>query len=216
MSDIHEKIANLLELARNNPSEEEAATAGAMARKLMLKHEIDERDLGRTSNVDYNGETSIDRDYYRLLASGVSYMIPAKAIIYNGTEIRWAATRVNAQIADQLIMFWAEQVEALYKIHLPRGMSKSARAQYRKDFKRNCAVGIIHRAREIKDQQILDEGAKGTALVVIEDQMMVDIDDFLAKQNIRSGRGMKIRHDTVGAAHGRQAAGSVQMQRGVR
>lgn len=216
MSDIHEKIINLLELARNNPSEEEAAQAGAMARKLMLKHEIDERDLGRTSNVDYNGETSIDRDYYRLLASGVSYMIPAKAIVYRGTEIRWAATRVNAQIADQLIMFWAQQVEALYKLHLPRGMSKSARAQYRKDFKRNCAVGIIHRAREIKDQQIADEGEKGTALVVIEDQMMVDIDDFLSRQNIGKGRGMKIRHHTVGASHGRQAAGSVQMQRGVR
>ena len=216
MSDIHEKIINLLELSRNNPSEEEAAQAGAMARKLMLKHEIDERDLGRTSNVDYNGETSIDRDYFRLLASGVSEMIPAKPIIFNGSEIRWAATRINAQIADQLIMFWAEQVEALYKIHLPRGMTKSARAQYRKDFKRNCAVGIIHRAREIKKQNILDEGEKGTALVVIEDQMMVEINDFLAKQNITKGRGMKIRHDTVGAAHGRQAAASVQMQRGVR
>lgn len=216
MSDIHEKIANLLDLARNNPSEEEAAQAAAMARKLMLKYEIDERDLGRTSTVAYNGETNIDRDYFRLLASGVGQLIPAKVVIGGGGKhIKWAATRVNAQIADQLLLFWADQVEALYKIHLPRGMSKTERARYRTDFKRNCAVGIIDRAREIKRTQILEEGI-GTALVVVEDAMMVEIDEFLNKQDLRKGKAMQIRTHTQGAAHGRQAAGSVQMQRGVR
>lgn len=219
MSDIHEKIANLLELSRNNPSEEEAATALNMARRLMLKYNIDESELGNKSSVEYQQGSGVDRDYFRLLASGVSELVPARAILFGrgkNQEIKWAATKVNAQIADALLLFWADQIEALYKIHLPRSMSKSERARYRQDFKRNCAVGIIHRAREIKKQQILDEGEKGTALVVIEDKLMTEINDFLNTQNIKQGRGMKIRTHTPGAAHGRQAVGSVQMQRRVK
>ena len=207
---IHEKIANLLDLSRNNPSEEEAAQAFNMARRLMLKHNIEEADLGRTSSVEYQEGSGIDRDYYLLLSSGVSELVPARAIIFTRgkkKQIKWAATNVNAQIADQMLIFWADQVEALYKMHLPSGMTKRDRARYRTDFKRNCAVGIIHRAREIKKQQIADEGKKGTAL---------EVEEFLGTQNIGKGRGMKIRHSGLGAAHGRQAAGSVQMQRGVR
>lgn len=219
MSDIHEKIMNLLDLSRNNPSEEEAATAFNMARRLMLKHNLDEADLGRTSSVEYQDGTTIDRDYFLLLSNGVSQLVPARAIIFsNGRkkQIKWAATKVNAQIADEMLLFWADQVEALYKIHLPRGMTKSARAQYRKDFKRSCAVGIIALAREIKAKQIMEEGEKGTALVVIEDKLMAEVEEFLGTQNLDKGRAMKVNHDSLGSAHGRQAAGSVRMQRGVR
>jgi len=53
MSDIYSKIAHLLELASNNPSEEEAASAMNMARRLMMKYNIDQRELGTISSVGY-------------------------------------------------------------------------------------------------------------------------------------------------------------------
>ena len=214
MTNIHEKISNLLALARNNPSEEEAATAFNMARRLMLKHNIAEADLGHKSSVEYHRGQSIDRDYFKLLASGISQLIPVAAVITHDQHIKWAGTSVNAQIANDLLTFWADQVEALYKIHLPRGLSKTARAQYRKDFKRNCAIGIIHRAREIKKTQISEES--GTALVVVEDQLMGEVEAFLSKQNIRLTKPLKIRSSTMGAIHGRIAAKSVNLQRGVK
>jgi hypothetical protein len=214
MSDIHEKIANLLELANNNPSEEEAAQAASMARKLMLKYNIDERSLGRRSSVDYNAGGAVDRDYWRLLMSGIANIIPVRPILFGNKNFKWAGTSVNAQIADQMLTFWAQQVEHLYKQHLPPGMSKSDRAKYRTDFKRNCAVTITQRARDLRKQQALDKG-EGTELVVIQSALEKDVEEFLATKNISRGRGMKLRSDSLGAAHGRQAGNTVQLNRGV-
>jgi len=217
MSDIHSKIADLFELANNNPNEAEAASAAAMARKLMLKHNIDERDIGRKANVGFNGEKSVDRDYYLLLTTGISELIPAKALIYtNGRNktIKWAATAVNAQVANQMLEFWARQIEALYKQALPAGMSKSQRAQYRKDFKRNAAVTIIHRARELRKQQNLEKGT-GTSLLVIQTELEAEVDEFLSTVRTRKTRGMTVRSSGLGASHGRQAGQSVRLNRGV-
>ena len=220
MSEIHEKITNLLELARNNPSEEEAATAMAMARRLMLKYNIEERDLrGHTPDVEYSGGGSFDRDYYRLVAQGITRLLPIRYVYWNGNKapFKWVGTNVNAQIADQMFQFWVDQIEILYKKYLPPGMSKPERAQYRTDFKRNCALGIINRAVEIKRQQAIED-AQGTALVVIEDQLLAEINEFMNNEGVKKSksRGMTIRRHTQGAAHGRQASHEVRLTRVVR
>jgi len=215
MSDIHEKIINLLALASNNPSEEEAATAAAMARKLMLKHNIDERDLGHKSSVEYSGGGALDRDYWSLLMGGVQQLIPAKALIYNNESYRWVGTKVNAQIADQLLDFWARQVEHQYKIHLPPGMSKGERAKYRKDFKRSCALRIVIRAQALKDAQNADKST-GTSLVVMQSALEREIEEFLADKNIRSRKPMKIDTNSRGGRDGFSAGANVHINTGIK
>lgn len=215
MSDIHEKIINLLALASNNPSEEEAATAAAMARKLMLKHNIDERDLGHKSSVEYSGGGKLDRDYWQLLMSGIQELIPVKGLMFNrGEQYRWAGTKLNAQVADQLMDFWARQVEHQYKVHLPPGMSKSERAQYRRDFKRSCALRIVYRAQELKAAQNADKST-GTSLMVIQSELEREIEDFLADKNVRLRKPMKVNTGSRGGRDGYAAGNNVHINTGI-
>jgi hypothetical protein len=214
MSDIHEKIINLLALATNNPSEEEAATAAAMARKLMLKHNIDERDLGVKSSVEYSGGGKLDRDYWQLLMGGIQVLIPVKGLLYGTEAFRWVGTKLNAQVADQLLEFWAKQVEHQYKVHLPPGMSKAERAQYRRDFKRSCALRIIHRARELKATQDADKST-GTALVVIQSQLEREIEEFLADKNITRRKPLTVKTTTRGGRDGYAAGNNVHINTGI-
>jgi len=213
MDNIHEKIANLLALSRNNPSEQEAATALAMAQKLMMKWNIDERDLGRKSSVDYGDVHNLDRDYFRILGHAVKIMTGCGMVLRGTDQFLLVGTRVNVAIAEQFLWFLAEQVESLYKIHLPRGMSKSARAAYRKDFKRNCAYRIMERTKELKDQQAREAASDSRALVLVQSELEKEIEDFFARQGIvKVKKGMTIKQGTLGASHGRSAGDHAALQ----
>jgi hypothetical protein len=58
IEDVHAKIHALLELSKNNPSEEEAARAAEMARKMMMKWNIEENELKTRSSVNYGDPTT--------------------------------------------------------------------------------------------------------------------------------------------------------------
>mgnify|MGYP000238794352 CR=1 FL=1 len=211
-----EKIQNLLDLSRNNPSEEEAATAAAMAAKLMAKHNIEEHDLGHKSDTGWNGGGTFERDYWRLLAQGVGQLIPVSFTFRpSGRKLayQWVGTKLNCQTAEQVLHFWAVQVEQLYKAHLPRGLSKKARAEFRKNFKRACAAGIIQRARQIKMDQ-LKEHTTGTALMVVEDELMKEVNEFL--KDIPTAKQIKVVTGSgYGTNAGFHASSQVQMQEGM-
>ena len=210
MSDIHSKIANLLELAKNNPSEEEAATAMEMARKLMMKYNIDQRDLGAVSSVVYGEAHTLDRDYFKILGHAVKAMTGVSMVYFHDETFKMAGTRVNVQIAHQLLMFLAEQVESLYKIYLPKGMSKTERANYRKDFKRNCALRIHRRCEE---GRFHDNPVTGRELVVIQNELEKQVEEFLSANSVRMVKNRtKIRTTTKGAMDGRMAGDSAALQ----
>lgn len=197
---VHAQIIALLELSKNNPSEDEAARAAEMARKMMLKWNIEEGELNTRSPVDYGDPHDLDRDYFKTLAHMVMKSTGTTFVYYANGTFRIVGRRVNAQVAHTLLMFLAAQVESLYKNFLPSGMTKAARAAYRKDFKRNCAMRIYQRS-------ILEQRqTTGTDLVLITDELQQEIDAFLSKDNIRMVKNRtKINQHTLGAQHGRQA-----------
>lgn len=182
MTDIHNKIQHLLELANNNPSEDEAANAMNMARKLMMKYNIQLRDLGTVSSVSYGEAHTLDRDYFKILGHAVKIMTGVTMVYFADDTFKMAGTKVNVQIAHQLLMFLAEQVESLYKIYLPKGMSKRERAQYRKDFKRACALRIKQRCDQARFH---DNPVTSRELVVIQNELEKEVEAFLQKQLVR-------------------------------
>lgn len=213
IEDVHAKIMALLELSKNNPSEEEASRAAEMARKMMMKWNIDERDLKTRSPVDYGEPHDLDRDYFKILAHIVQKATGTTFIYRSDETFRIVGRRVNTQVAHTLLMFLADQVERLYKTFLPSGLTKAARAQYRKDFKRNCAMRMLRRAEE----ELRAASKTGTDLVVISNELEQEVNAFLANQNIRMVQNRaKIRNDTLGAAHGRQAGDMARLQQAIR
>lgn len=210
MTDIHNKIQNLLELANNNPSEDEAATAMNMARKLMMKYNIDQRDLGTVSSVSYGERHTLDRDYFKILAHAVKTMTGVTMVYFSDDTFKMAGTKVNVQIAHELLMFLANQVESMYKIYLPKGMSKAERANYRKDFKRNCAVRIKQRCDEARFH---DNPVTGRELVVIQNELEKQVEAFLQEQSVRMVKNKTIiRTHTKGAIDGRMAGDAASLQ----
>lgn len=210
MSDIHAKITALLEFAKNNPSEEEAASAMQMAQRLMMKWNIEEKDLGHISSVDFGEAHTLDRDYFRILGHAVNYMTGVTMVHYSNETFKLVGTSVNCQIAHALLMFLAEQVESMYKMYLPKGMSKSDRANYRKDFKRNCAARIMQRCKDFKFQS----PTTGTALVLMSSQLEKEVEEFLNKQMIRKVISKaKINPYSRGGSDGRMAGDAAAIQK---
>ena len=209
MTDIHSKISHLLELANNNPSEDEAANAMDMARKLMMKYNIDQRDLGTVSSVDYGEAHTLDRDYFKLLGSAVKIMTGVSMVTFSNDTFKMAGTKVNVQIAHQLLLFLAEQVESLYKIYLPKGMSKRDRANYRKDFKRACAVRIVDRCNRARFH---DSPVTGRELVVIQQELEKEVEAFLSSKGVRIGKPMAIRFGSRGGRDGVMAGDTAALQ----
>lgn len=211
IEDIHGKIMALLELSKNNPSEQEAARAAEMARKMMLKWNIDENELKTRSPVDYSEAHDLDRDYFKTLAHIVQKATGTTFIYRTDDTFRIVGRRVNAQVAHSLLMFLADQVERMYKTFLPTGMTKAARAQYRKDFKRNCAMRMYHRSQEEL------RATTGTDLVLISDELQREVDAFLSTQKIRMVNSrMKINSNTLGAQHGRAAGDMARLQQAIK
>lgn len=62
--------------------------------------------------------------------------------------------------AAEMTMFWLmRQVELLYKQSLPRGMTQSARAEYRRTFKAACAHRVYERARDLMWDMKMNEAS---------------------------------------------------------
>lgn len=213
MSEIAAKIQNLLDLARNNPSEEEAASAASMAQRLMLKHNITERDLGHVSAVIYSPGQPLDRDYFKILGHAVNAMTGCVMVLYGTDTYKLAGTKTNTLVAEQLLRFLAEQVEQLYKIYLPTGMSKRERAKYRKDFKRNCANRIYHRCLEHVKQLKYAKTTETTALVVVQDELQKEVDDFLRSKGVRTkSNRMQLNTNSRGGIDGQLAGTQAALQ----
>ncbi len=221
---IKEKIVKLLNLARDKgASEAEAATAMAMATRLMLTHGIQESELQQSKAVAGRSElTEADTDWQKVLAQAAGKLFGCMTLFsrsLNGAPAFFYIGRPENHDAAKLTFeYLCDQVERLYKTSLPRGMTQRDRANYRRTFKYACAGRVYYRAEalveEMKRGQHL-EGTGGTALVVqgYFDKLDDEVDEFLAKtgMNIRTSRA-KPRRAGLGTAAGQQAAESVNLR----
>ena len=160
---IRDKIRKLLDLAKNDgATEAEAETAMRFASALIMKHGIEESSLKKVKLTTGRSETKeVIRDEWELwCAQAAGDLYSCRIVCYRGPqEFVFVGREANRDAALDTFGMIVAQVEKQYKIHLPRGLSKSARAEYRRTFKEACALRVYHRAKEVVQSLLKDEEA---------------------------------------------------------
>lgn len=225
-ANIRDKIKKLLALANDKgASENEAAVALEFATKLMMQHGIEQAELNEMKAQVKEGEWfDFDKRWHVIVGQAVGRLYGVKPLGKSsaGHNFRFVGRPDNLEAANATVVFVAEQIEALYKAFLPRGMSKQERAEYRRDFKYNCALRVNSRAAEIVEKLTTKDDAVAvgcTALVVVShrEQLDAEIEDFFEKINVRRTKARSVSVKiSLGGLHGAKAGDQVRLQKGVR
>jgi hypothetical protein len=225
---ITEKIRKLLAIAdkSSGATENEMMVAMEMAQMLMIKHAIDENALARPVVPGIKRVDSPDEyDLWAIDLAGSAARLNLAKMVYtrHGSEVTFQYIgRPEAIVASQAMTTQlVREVERLYKLNLPRGLTKSARAEYRRNFKFAASVRIGQRI----DQMVLRMKTDGayaartgsTALVVSStiDQRLREIEEWI-KANMRVRTVMrKAKTGGFGTMHGYNAGDQATIRQGL-
>lgn len=218
MTNAIDKVRKLLALARDKgATEAEAASAMAMASRIMLDHNLSEDMIGDKSEI-YGGMWGTLQPRWSLwlgLAVGKLYSCQHVFAVLRSsdgkTTNRWIGRELNVRACEETFQFIIDQVEREYKRELKRWgrkLTQPMRAELRKTFKEACAMRVLHRCEEIIEHH--RKGVNQHALVVIDD-MMVEINRQLdAKKTKR--KELAIRSTGIGSGSGYVAGNNIQLQ----
>jgi hypothetical protein len=174
------KIAKLLNMTvENGCSEDEQETAMSMAAGIATKLGID-LEAQRQSEPTAAQRKAIKKAFaqefkiHQILAfQAAGKLYGCEVYTYSGGKggCFFIGREENVELAEQTAFWLMRQVELLYKEHLPRGLSQTVRAQYRKTFKAACAHRVYERAatlmREMRyNNQSAQQATGQNALVV--------------------------------------------------
>ncbi len=218
MEAIKDKIRKLLAVARDKgASEEEAATAMRLAMTLMARHGIEQSQLGAEKPKVHIDKATAEavKKYELRVAQAAGALYGCNVVAENGgnTGFCYVGRPANIEAAELTYLWLLDQVEALYKMALPKGLSQSDRAEYRRTFKAACAERVVARAYDLVKNPGPIQGA--TALVVqgyfdeltAENRAAIDsqLKTRSMKMNFRIGNGsmdgaragenVKLRHE---------------------
>lgn len=231
MADIKDKIRKLLALAEGQANENESARAMEIASRLMMEHGISAEDAkGSAKKVFTAGkgnEFDLAYDWYIRAAQAVGILFGCKVVTRKTAGAKdsdavayFVGRAANVESAEETFAFVILQVEQFYRAALPKGMTKQERSQYRKTFKKACALRILERCQMIEaDQKRQNPGTGSTALVISEhrDVLANEIAAYFAEQGVRYTKSRPDRLSHAGAAAaGRVAGSSVDLNRKVR
>lgn len=221
---IIEKIQKLLNLANHsNTPEQEAATAMRMAQALMARYNIEEEALAKKENRGQEivkKYTEMHYDWYAPLFRAASMLYNCRMLFAGKAHLMIIGTTVNVEAGLLTFAYLVAQVERQYKISLPRGMSKSDRANFRRTFKYACSIRVSQRAEELtaelrtKDDVAVE--ATGSRALVVADMMDVQlkaVDDFIENTMKLGVRKSKPRSTGLGTSAGYEAGNRVNLQR---
>lgn len=222
---IINKIKKLLAVAQagSGATENEAMTAAAFASALMLKHNVEVQLDGDDDEGAIHGEKQhgYDELWHMQCASAAGFLYYCRPLIWRRIgDIKFVGRRDNIDACNDTLRMFAGEVERLYKLNLPKGMSKIDRANFRATFKMSCAMRIAARCWAIMETLRNDDAkaiaATGSkALVVVQ-----TIDALLAEADAAMGDVKKIvavrpRKAGLGTELGRKAGNTVQLQKQV-
>lgn len=180
---IKDKIRKVLALANDKGATEgERAAALEMATAMMLKHNITDIGAGIAGNMGGEFRPLDPYVWETWVFSLVSELTGTVAVTYkNGLEFN--GREENVAVAWEMADAIRRQIEQLYKLNLPRGMSVKERANYRRTFKQAAALKVYVRAQEIlRNLRQQNEVVSGcTALVVASaiDQLRGEADAYV-------------------------------------
>ena len=222
MEKIRDKIRKLLKLARDKgASENEAASAMAMASRLMLQHNIehvgDEEEETRAVRGNWMGIRRDDK-WERMTASAVATLFNCRSVTNGLGDHSFAGKPSNIDACQDTFVWVCEQIEELYKEGLKTfktrmgGLDKMARSDFRKTFKEACALRVWRRIGEIIAAN-RGQIPSHRVLVVI-DQSLAAADDLL--KDLKKGRSLAIRRSGLGTGAGLAAGDTVKLQGNLR
>jgi Protein of unknown function (DUF2786) len=216
---IVDRIRKLLALGRDGgATEHEAARAMELATKLMLEHGIAESAINKPG-VELGGDADVDHKWEMYCAHAACALYGTKPIIYAGSRLKFVGRADNIAATEMTYEWLRDQIELFYKAALPSGMSKAARADYRRSFKSAAAGRVYTRAVEIV-RQLKDKGTpQSTALVVLDyrKQLEIEADDFIQTLGARKGhsRGLTLKNNR-GTSDGFAAGDKIRLQQEVK
>lgn len=227
---IIDRIHKLLNMtAENGCTEDEAETALRMAAGLMAKHGIEQNQL---SKVEVKNLAKIGRRisqefkrYQILLADAAASLYGCTCLRYSNGKygIEFVGRPDNIEAAEETMFWLLSQVEYFYKQNLPRGLTVSARANYRRTFKEACAHRVLHRANQLMiDMSRTDAAARestGSTALVVQDyfkKLREEVDEAIKTNipNLRIARTMRFTGGS-GTADGLSAGDRVKLRKEV-
>lgn len=227
MSDITNKIRKLFALAHDKgATEAEAARAMELATRLMLEHGVSRETLEDTEDRVGHGEWGDlegDDDWRWFCVHAATTLYGTRVVSStNKTQLYFVGRKDNIAATEMTLAWLLDQVEFLYKAALPRGMSKRDRADYRRNFKRACALRVYSRACEIV-RNLQDKGTEQSTALVVQDYrktLDAEADDFIQNKlglgEGKKGRAIKLNVSSRGTWEGYAAGGKVQLQKEVK
>lgn len=187
---IIDKIRKLFALAEDKgASEHEASTAMSMAMALMAKYNIEQTQLAEKAAGGrklLGSQVSYDEFWHVDCMSAACELYHVHFVMLGGTASKYSTFNVighdvNVEAAKLTFQYLAREVERLYKVALPRGLSKSDRANFRRTFKHACAVRIRTRAvelmRELMTNDKVAQSATGSTALVVASQAKQDLEE---------------------------------------
>lgn len=213
-----DKIRKLLALSSNNPNQEEAARAMEKAQALMLKHGIEQSELGEQKPGIVYGEKHEFNDWEQFVASAAAEVSGTRPLFWRQAGyMKFLGREDNVKASAMMYHFLCDQIEKLYKISLPKGMTQKERAMYRKSFKLGAAHIVYQRAAEIAKNAHVE--GMSTALVCLHmETLKNEVDDFISENvNLAKPRATKPKKVNGDAFHKGIAAGkTVRINQGVK
>jgi hypothetical protein len=221
MSAIHDKIRKLLAVAHGNANEAESEVAMKMAATLMAKHQITQDELGVTK------EDVMEGDLFEMSDKWQFHAAHAAGVLYGATPVRtrdfgwvgFVGRPSNINAAQDTMAYIVVQVEALYKAALPKGLTKRARAEFREDFKKACALRVYQRCLKIVDDLRREKDAvKGVNALVVQDhfkKMKEENEAFLSDRPPLKPSKALLTKQRIGSFVGHKAGDLVEINRTV-
>lgn len=183
LAKLREKMKKLLNMTvENGCTEDEQESAMRMAAGLAARAGIEsELESIKNSNNASAPKRAIKtkrvsqefKIHQILAAQAAAELYGVRLYTYGGGKhgLEFLGREENCEMAEQTMFWLMRQVELLYKQNLPRGLSQSVRAEFRKTFKAACAHRVYERARNLMwDMKMNEQSAKAAtgqnALVV--------------------------------------------------
>lgn len=194
---LREKLRKLLNMTvENGCTEDEQESAMRMAAGLAARAGIEAelqslKDTGTqpTKRSPKTKRVSQEFKIHQILAAqAAAELYGCKLYTYGRGKhgIEFLGREENIESAETTMFWLMRQVELLYKQNLPRGLTQSARAEYRKTFKAACAHRVYERARNLMWDMKMNERsaqeATGQNALVVQGyfkQLETEIDEYL-------------------------------------
>lgn len=209
------KIDKLLNMTvENGCSEDEQETAMSMAAGIAARLGIEayveqaKAKVGQTAEAVRKAvKKAINQQFkiHQVLAfEAAARLYGCRLFTYDGGKggLYFVGREENVELAEQTAFWLMRQVELLYKQNLPRGLSQSVRAEFRRTFKAACAARVRDRAislmYEMRRDDAKAQAATGQNALVVQgyfEQLDRENADFFKPTPEQEARWAQIADD---------------------